>query len=67
LKYIGQYKHNKKSGYGKLYNCDETMAYEGFWKDNLPDGKGYSYGTHNKPVELEFIQGISTLLAPESN
>jgi hypothetical protein len=50
LKYIGEYKDDKKSGYGKLYNCDNTMAYEGFWKNNLPDGKGYSYGLENKPV-----------------
>ena len=42
------------------------MAYEGYWKDNLPDGKGYSYSSQNRPIMMEYIQGISILLAPES-
>ena len=43
LRYIGDYENNQKSGYGVLYNCDETIAYEGHWKNGLPDGKGFSY------------------------
>lgn len=48
LKFMGDYYNNKKSGYGRLFNCDNTLAYEGNWKDDLPDGKGCSYDFSGK-------------------
>lgn len=30
-----------KSGYGALLNYDNTVAYEGEWKNGLPNGKGF--------------------------
>lgn len=61
---MGEYVNGKKSGYGVLYNCDETIAYEGSWKGDLPDGKGCSYDLEGRRHESEFIQGISRLIAP---
>ena len=33
-KYVGQFSKNKKSGFGKLYDKNGTLLYEGFGKNN---------------------------------
>ena len=39
LVYVGEWKKNKKNGYGKSL-VNGFAEYEGEWKDNLPDGEG---------------------------
>ena len=39
IKYIGEYKNDKKDGYGKFY-LDNNMIYEGEWKNDKKDGYG---------------------------
>lgn len=67
MKYSGEYKNDKKSGFGRLFNSDKTLAYEGQWKDDIPDGKGCSYDLKGKQHESEFIRGISKIIAPSEN
>ena len=38
--YKGEWYHGKMSGYGILYYSSGKVAYEGYWKDDLFEGKG---------------------------
>lgn len=43
VKYVGQYVDGTKEGPGILYNGDETISYDGLFKNGLPHGIGKAY------------------------
>ena len=46
LKYVGEYVNGKKQGRGIIYNSDESVGYDGQWKNNLPHGVGTFRNRH---------------------
>ncbi len=42
-KYIGEYRYDKKHGYG-TYELSDGRKYVGNWKDGYQDGEGEFYG-----------------------
>ena len=58
--YIGEFKNNKINGYGKItfYNCkDGKSEYEGFFKDNIIEGKGVLKWINGNTYEGEVKNG----------
>lgn len=39
-RYVGHYSHNQRTGFGTIYNYDNTVSYKGELKNGLPHGKG---------------------------
>ena len=60
--YIGEFKNNKRNGYGVLYynknNINMRDRYEGDWKDDKIEGKGKIYWNNGDKYEGDFINGI---------
>lgn len=38
IRYKGEYFRNKKDGAGKIYINNGTLAYDGYFKNDMPDG-----------------------------
>ena len=58
LKYIGEYKNNKKEGYGKMY-YSEGNKYEGEWKNNEREGYGILFVNGNIYYEGDWKNNYS--------
>lgn len=48
-------------------NFDDTKAYEGSWKNGLPNGNGCSYDLGGRKTEGVFIDGLPGKIAPEDS
>ena len=61
ITYEGDYKGNKKHGFGKIKNTDNSIAYKGEMKDDIPHGKGKAY-TGGKAEVSYWQEGIDCRL-----
>ena len=43
MRYEGDYLAGIKHGNGTIFNSNDTIAYEGEFRDDVPDGTGYVY------------------------
>ena len=61
-KYIGEYKNKMRNGKGKMYynEKDENgrVMYDGYWKDDLFDGKGIMKWKNNDRYNGEWKNGL---------
>ena len=55
LKYVGCYKNGEKDGNGVIYNRDDTVAYDGEFKNGLPHGKGKKRNKNGEIAEFEYV------------
>lgn len=58
LRYIGEYKQGIREGNGKIINKNQTVAYDGEFKNNMPHGKGMAPGKEGEMKEREWADGI---------
>ena len=57
IMYDGEWKNSVAHGFGKMYNGDGTLAYEGQWIDGVPEKGFVLYDEYNNPVR-DFENGI---------
>jgi hypothetical protein len=58
LRYVGEYREGKKCGNGIVYNCNNTIAYEGEFEDDLPHGEGAIYDEKEIKIKRKWVRGI---------
>ena len=56
--YEGNWKNNKKEGYGKMYD-KETLLYEGMWKNDVPEGEGSLYKADEMVFSGNWVGGVA--------
>lgn len=59
VRYVGDYRGDKKEGEGVLYNYDNSICYKGEFKNGLPHGKGTSFTKGKEHVAI-WNEGIDT-------
>jgi hypothetical protein len=57
--YEGDFKYDKKDGFGVEYNIDGAKVYEGNWKDDKYNGAGRWYSGFGM-IESNFVDGQTT-------
>ena len=58
LRWIGYFNNGEKSSYGKLYNDEGRLIYEGEYKNGLRNGEGTYYYASGLRYEGEFVNGL---------
>lgn len=58
LKWIGYFDKGEKGGFGKLYNDEGRLIYEGEYKNGLRNGEGTYYYAQGLRYEGEFVNGL---------
>jgi len=56
--YAGEWKNNKKQGFGISFGAKINKIYEGQFVDNKMHGKGTYYYTNGDIVESEYVNGV---------
>lgn len=56
--YEGEFKYDKKDGFGVEYNLDGEKVYEGNWKDDKYNGKGKYYSDGRLYYKGSWLNGI---------
>lgn len=62
LRYEGTYKDNERHGKGKIYSKNKSIAFEGEMKNGLPHGRGKSPGPDGEYYEVNWNEGISSII-----
>ena len=60
MKYEGDYLNGKKEGHGAIINCNDSIAYEGEFADDIPHGVGYIYDGKGNKMKRRWIRGIDS-------
>ena len=58
LKWVGYFDRGEKGNYGKLYNEEGRLIYEGEYKNGLRNGEGIYYYNGGKKYEGFFVNGL---------
>ena len=58
LKWIGYFDKGDKSNFGKLYNEEGRLIYEGEYKNGLRNGEGTYYYARGLRYEGQFVNGL---------
>ena len=58
LKWIGYFDKGDKSNFGKLYNEEGRLIYEGEYKNGLRNGEGTYYYARGLKYEGQFVNGL---------
>ena len=58
LKWIGYFNNGEKSNFGKLYNEEGKLIYEGEYKNGIRNGEGIYYYNNGLKYEGEFVNGL---------
>ena len=58
LKWIGYFDKGEKGGFGKLYNDEGRLIYEGEYKNGLRNGEGTYYYAQGLRYEGDFVNGL---------
>ena len=58
LKWIGYFDNGDKSNFGKLYNEEGRLIYEGEYKNGLRNGEGTYYYARGLKYEGQFVNGL---------
>ena len=58
LKWVGYFDKGNKSNYGKLYNEEERLIYEGEYRNGLRNGEGKYYYDKGLKYEGQFVNGL---------
>jgi hypothetical protein len=65
VSYKGDYRGDKKDGFGTIFNHNNTIAYKGEFKNGLPHGKGSSF-VGGKEIMAIWHEGIDTRMIDAS-
>ena len=58
LQWIGYFDNGEKSNYGKLYNDEGKLIFEGEYKNGLRNGEGTYYYSGGLKYEGQFVNGL---------
>ena len=58
LQWIGYFHNGEKANYGKLYNDEGKLIYEGEYKNGIRNGEGIYYYARGLRYEGQFINGL---------
>ena len=58
LKWIGYFNNGEKSNFGKLYNEEGKLIFEGEYKNGIRNGEGTYYYNNGLRYEGEFVNGL---------
>ena len=58
LQWIGYFENGEKSNYGKLYNEEGRLIFEGEYKNGLRNGEGTYYYSGGLKYEGQFVNGL---------
>lgn len=55
-KFEGNYKQDKKCGYGEYYESDGTPIYKGSWEGDKPRGMGIEFKKNSQTKKLTLLR-----------
>ena len=58
LQWIGYFENGEKSNYGKLYNDEGKLIFEGEYKNGIRNGEGTYYYSGGLKYEGQFVNGL---------
>lgn len=66
MRYIGEYRNGVREGKGKVLRRDGSLAIEGEFKNDLPNGKGMAPNSEKVLNEVFWVDGLDSRLLPDS-